>query len=100
MSTVPVQLGAVGILLFFVVGVGVAIYKGFLVPRRTVDDIRADRDARIAELVAEADEWRKAWQADHDLVVKMSGQMDTLLSAAQGSSAALQSLTWEARQRR
>lgn len=46
--------GAVGIL-------SVVIYMiltGRLVPRSTLDDVRADRDARLAEAHKETDDWR------------------------------------------
>ncbi|MCG6493450.1 hypothetical protein [Kitasatospora sp. A2-31] len=38
------------------------ILVGRLVPRSVVEDVRADRDARLAELAAERD----AWHAAHD----------------------------------
>lgn len=38
-----------------------ALLTGRLVPRSHVDDVRADRDARLKELAADRDEWRTAW---------------------------------------
>jgi Tfp pilus assembly protein PilO len=52
------QGGAGAILAMFVV----AIMVGRLVPRRILEDVRADRDARLAELAAERDTWRSAHQ--------------------------------------
>ncbi|MCX4750886.1 hypothetical protein OG455_41130 [Kitasatospora sp. NBC_01287] len=57
--------GAAGLVALFVV----LVLRGALVPRSTVRDFRADRDARIAdrdarikELMAERDTWRAAYE--------------------------------------
>ncbi|NUS16301.1 MAG: hypothetical protein HOY69_33705 [Streptomyces sp.] len=51
-----VQGGATAVLVVVVL----LILRGRLVPRSVLEDIRADRDARIAELAAERDSWRAA----------------------------------------
>lgn len=52
----PTDLGAITL-----VGITVlAILRGYLVPRQTLTDRIADKDARIAELVTERDTWRQA----------------------------------------
>lgn len=40
-----------------------ALLSGRLVPRSHVEDVRADRDARLKELAADRDEWRTAYRA-------------------------------------
>lgn len=57
-----VQGGAVVVLL----AVMWLIYTGRLVPRSTLDDVRTDRDARVAEANADAEEWRRLWQLEHE----------------------------------
>jgi hypothetical protein len=57
-----VQLGALGVLL----AVLWLVFRGHLVPstlvpRSTLDDVRADRDARLAEANTDADEWRQLY---------------------------------------
>lgn len=107
----PADWGVFGLLVFFVLSLGVALYRGWLVPRTTVDKIVAVKDeqistlvagyeARIAALTVEVTEWRGAWRDDHDLVVTMSGQVGQLVTAAEGSAQALQSLTYEAARNR
>lgn len=64
-----VQLGAFGVVLGLVWGIGWLIFKGRLVPttlvtRATLDDVRADRDARIAQAIAERD--ARVKEADKD----------------------------------
>lgn len=61
-AQIPVmQLGAFGVLLGVLWLVGWLVFKGHLapstlVPRSTLDDIRADRDERIAQVAADRDE--------------------------------------------
>lgn len=42
------------------------ILRGALVPRSVLTDVRADRDARIAEIAAERDSWRAAHGASEE----------------------------------
>lgn len=72
-----VQGGAVGLALAAVW----AVITGRLVPRRVVDDIRADRDARVAEWKLRADEWRTAYQATEEARRHLTGQVDTALES-------------------
>lgn len=39
----------------------IALFRGWLVPRSHVDDLRADRDARFSELIKERDDWKTAY---------------------------------------
>ncbi|MER7500433.1 hypothetical protein AB0L05_27625 [Nonomuraea pusilla] len=57
-----VQLGALGVLL----GVLWMIFSGRLVPRSTVEDVRADRDARVAEAAQDAEEWRALYAGERE----------------------------------
>lgn len=52
------QLSAVGALLFVIVLLIRTINRGDWVPRRELDYLRADRDARLAEKDREIAEWR------------------------------------------
>ncbi|GIH91928.1 hypothetical protein ACFFMN_34025 [Planobispora siamensis] len=62
-AQIPViQLGAVGVL-FAVLWL---VFTGRLVPRSTLDDVRADRDARIAEAAADADAWRELYVGERE----------------------------------
>ncbi|PZG20592.1 hypothetical protein [Nonomuraea aridisoli] len=57
-----VQGGAVVVLLAIIW----LIATGRLVPRSTLEDVRADRDARLREAAADAEEWRTLWQKERD----------------------------------
>lgn len=50
--------GATGVLILVVL----MVLTGRLVPRRSVDDVRADRDARLAAHQAEIERWRGAYE--------------------------------------
>ncbi len=65
------QLGALGGFLSVLWLVGWLVFRGHLVPktlvpRSTLDDVRADRDERVAEANADADEWRRLWEIERD----------------------------------
>jgi hypothetical protein len=86
------QGGAAGILGAIVFG----IYSGRLVPRRVVDDIRTDRDARIAEAHAQTQEWRAAYQAAEESRRHLAGQVDTALVTMQAVTRIVGPATTEA----
>lgn len=53
-----------------IVSVFTMVYKGLLVPRSHVDDLRADRDARLAEAEKDAERGWKLYekeQASHEM---------------------------------
>lgn len=63
LNSLPGQLGALGAVLAFVGILLRLVFTGrlvpsTLVPRTTLDDVRADRDARLAEANADAEQWR------------------------------------------
>ncbi|MDH2424723.1 hypothetical protein [Sphaerisporangium sp. TRM90804] len=41
------------------------VLKGVLVHRSVVEDVRADRDARVKEANDDADQWRRFWESEH-----------------------------------
>ncbi|WP_068922209.1 hypothetical protein [Planobispora rosea] len=55
-----VQGGAVAVLLAALW----LVLRGQLVPRSTLEDVRADRDARIAEANADAEAWRQLYVSE------------------------------------
>lgn len=105
-AQIPViQLGAIGVLL----GVVWLVFRGnlapsTLVPRSTLEDVRADRDARIAQLVADRDErvkeanedaaeWRKLYVSEceaHDLTRRAHAEESraALLANTEGAQVA------------
>jgi hypothetical protein len=91
-----VQGGAAGVLIVVVL----AIVTGRLVPRRSLDDVRTDRDARLAEEKARGDEWRAAAQiqdARNDLLSQQVGQ---LLDAARTTNSLIEGLRQASKERR
>ncbi|MFJ5217159.1 hypothetical protein ACIP98_20855 [Streptomyces sp. NPDC088354] len=69
------SVGPAGILALVVVFVIV----GRLVPRRTVDDIRADRDAQLADARKERDTWRDVALASERARMEQQAQNAELL---------------------
>jgi hypothetical protein len=51
-----VQGGAAAVLVL----VALMVFTGRLVPRSVLEDVRRDRDARLAELITERDAWKAA----------------------------------------
>lgn len=87
-GAVLIQGGAVGVLILVVL----AIITGRLVPRRSVDDVRADRDARLAEARARGDEWRAAAQTQDARNDLLSEQVAQLLDATRTTNALIEGL--------
>ena len=89
-----VQLGALGVLL----AVLWLVFRGHLVPatlvpRSTLDDVRADRDARLAEANADAGEWRDLYMREcesHELTRKAHAEeiRAALLASTEGAQVA------------
>jgi hypothetical protein len=70
-TQLPVQFGAFGFLLIMVGVFFRLVANGRLVPqalvaRSTLDDVRADRDARLKEANEDADEWRRLWEQERE----------------------------------
>jgi hypothetical protein len=93
-----VQLGAFGVLLGVLWAVGWMVFKGHLVPstlvtRATLDDVRADRDARLAEAQKDADEWRALYVREceaHELTRRAHAEeiRAALLASTEGAQVA------------
>ncbi|MGI5274903.1 hypothetical protein ACQEUU_37620 [Nonomuraea sp. CA-218870] len=89
-----VQLGALGVLL----AVLWLVFRGHLVPatlvpRSTLEDVRADRDARLAEANADAAEWRDLYRREceaHELTRKAHAEevRAALLASTEGAQVA------------
>jgi hypothetical protein len=58
------------------------ILRGQLVPRATLEDLRADRDARISELATERETWRAAYLEEVEARRLAQEQVDELLEFA------------------
>jgi len=96
--------GAFGLLLLTIVG----IMTGRLVPRRVLDDVRTDRDARLAEkdvvIAAErerGDQWRAATQAQDARNDLQTQQITQLVDTMRTMNALLDGMrqAWQERRR-
>ncbi|WP_068925052.1 hypothetical protein [Planobispora rosea] len=94
-AQIPViQLGAVGVLL----AVLWLVFTGRLVPRSTLEDVRADRDARVAEAAADADAWRQLYASEceaHQMTRQAHAEevRAALLASTEGAAVAAALLT-------
>jgi hypothetical protein len=84
-----VQLGAVGVL-FAVLWL---VFSGRLVPRATLEDVRADRDARVAEASQDATDWRQLYVREceaHELTRRAHAEeiRAALLASTEGAQIA------------
>ncbi|MEW2402116.1 hypothetical protein [Streptomyces sp. NPDC046862] len=71
------------------------ILLGKLVPRSVLEDVRADRDARIAEVLAERDTWRDAHRESEAARVEAQSQVGELLELSRTADHVLRSLRGE-----
>lgn len=82
------QGGAAGLVAVIVL----LILRGRLVPRSVLDDVRADRDARLAELSAERDTWREAHKVSEEARHVAQDQVGELLELSRTADHLLRSL--------
>ncbi|WP_035796532.1 hypothetical protein [Kitasatospora mediocidica] len=68
------------------------VLKGKLVPRAQVDDLRADRDARIAAITEERDTWRRAFLTSEEARHVAQAQVGELLETSRTMEHLLRSL--------
>lgn len=68
------------------------VLLGRLVPRRVLDDVRADRDKRETALTAEADKWRNAWREELGRSDALQAQNKELLELARTAVPVIQAL--------
>jgi hypothetical protein len=71
------------------------IYRGRLVPRSVLDDVRTDRDARVAELVAERNAWREAYRESETARVEAQNQVGELLELSRLADRVLRAIRGE-----
>ena len=69
-----------------------AILTGKLVPRSHVDDVRQDRAARVQEMAAERDAWKRAHEVSEETRTIMAKQVERLLSTSELTNQLLISL--------
>ena len=87
-GTLLVQGGAVAILAAFVY----AILGGRLVPRSVLQDVRTDRETRVAEKAKESADWRAAYVASEDARQVLAAQVDELMVLARTTDQFIRSL--------
>jgi len=68
------------------------VLTGKIVPRSVVDDIRADRDARVATANEEKSVWREVAETSDKRADVLSGQVGQLLEYARVSDHLLRSI--------
>lgn len=81
-----------GISSFLVAAFIYALLRGFLVPRSAVDDVRADRDARLAEVRRESDDWRTAWTDSQETNRILADQVKELIELARTTNQLIMAL--------
>jgi hypothetical protein len=88
-SKLPIAGGVSSLLLVAVVW---AIFTGRILPRSTLEDVRADRDARLAEIRKEADDWRSAWQVLQETNRVLADQVSELSELGRTTNQLIQAL--------
>lgn len=81
-------LGPAGVLVIAVL----MMLRGDIVARRTLDDVRSDRDARLSEKQSEIDALHRQIEALQSVTHEQAGQVTTLLEVAQTARHVLLSL--------
>ncbi|MEW1565817.1 hypothetical protein AB0454_22860 [Streptomyces sp. NPDC093509] len=71
------------------------ILLGRLVPRSVLEDVRHDRDARVAEVLAERDTWREAHRESEAARLEAQGQVGELLELSRTADHVLRAIRGE-----
>lgn len=71
------------------------ILKGHLVSRAVLEDVRKDRDARIAELATERDMWREAHRESEAARIEAQRQVGELVELARVADHVLRAMRGE-----
>ncbi len=69
-----------------------AILTGRLVPRRILDDVRLDRDTRVAEKAAETAEWKEAYHLQYSVTSQLVDQNEKMLGSQETMEHLLRSI--------
>lgn len=80
-NTLLTNLSAAGILTLVVLG----ILRGWLVPRRVLEEARADREARLDDMRKQVDDWKAAFTASEQRATVLAGQVGELLELARAT---------------
>lgn len=90
LSDVPVLVPSAYGLLSLVV---LAVLRGYLVPRRILEDVRKDRDERVAEARALAEVWRQAWEIEREANGQLLGHGQLSIETARTATAVVRAMT-------
>lgn len=71
------------------------IFLGRLVPRAVLEDVRKDRDARVAEIIEERDAWRAAHRESEAARIEAQNQVSELLELSRTADHVLRALRGE-----
>ena len=71
------------------------IFFGKLVPRSVLEDVRKDRNERIAEVIAERDTWREAHKNSEAARIEAQSQVGELLELSRTADHVLRSIRGE-----
>lgn len=94
------ELTAIGVLLpggagAIVTLIVLLILKGHLVARSVLEDVRKDRDDRVAELVRERNDWREAYRESETARVEAQNQVGELLELSRVADRVLRAMRGE-----
>jgi hypothetical protein len=71
------------------------ILMGRLVPRSVLEDVRKDRDARVAEVIGERDTWRDAHRESEAARMESQAQVGELLELSRTADHVLRAIRGE-----
>lgn len=94
------ELSAIGVLLpggagALVTLIVLLILRGNLVSRAVLEDVRKDRDARVAELAAERNAWREAHKESEAARIEAQNQVGELLELSRVADHVLRAIRGE-----
>lgn len=72
--------------------IALAVLRGYLVPRRILEDVRKDRDDRVAEAHAIAEMWHAAYEYEREARGQLAQHSELSIATASAATAALRAV--------
>ena len=89
MAGLPVgDIGAFGLVTMFVL----LLFSGRVVPRSVLEDVRRDRDDRLAQAIQGSNDWKEAYSQSEVARSMMAAQVEELLEHARTTDAYIRAI--------
>lgn len=87
-SGLPIDVAWGGLVMVMIL----AIFNGWVIPRKTFEDFKQNHSTQLSNLIKERDDWREAYMAEAEGSAEKSRQISRLLDGAQATQSLVEAL--------